>query len=80
MPDKPLKIRRFTQTTFVVHLSDGSKYNYLIGDMTKLIVWGNAEVTIEENDNHNSHIYPFILRRPSLPQESVAVRQKRTKL
>ena len=74
MTDKPLKIRRFTQTTVIVHLSDGRKFNYLVGDITKLMVWGNAEVFIEENDDHNSHMYPFVLRRTTLPQESVAIR------
>jgi hypothetical protein len=74
MSDKPLKIRRFTQTTFIVHLSDGRKFNYLIGDITKLMVWGNAEVYIEENEDYNSHTYPFVLRRTTLPEETVAIR------
>lgn len=76
MPAKPLRIRRFTQTTFIVHLSDGTKFNYLHGDISKLLVWGNAEVFIEENDNpHFSHMYPLVLRRTNLPQETVAVRE-----
>ena len=28
----------------------------------------------EENDDYNSHVYPFVLRRINLPQEAVAIR------
>lgn len=66
-----MKFQRFTKTTFTVTLSGGRKYNYRVGDITKLMCWTpGCEVELSVSDDDPS--YPISIRRVGLEDEVLA--------